>query len=62
MNEGFEWQLQLYEKMGCKVDVNSIIYKQYRLENIAKNCLGKANRNYNVCVYTHTKTHIYSIT
>ncbi|XP_015669526.1 dual specificity protein phosphatase 12 [Protobothrops mucrosquamatus] len=39
MNEGFEWQLQLYEKMGCKVDVNSIIYKQYRLENIAENCL-----------------------
>ncbi|XP_060546286.1 dual specificity protein phosphatase 12 isoform X3 [Pantherophis guttatus] len=38
MNEGFEWQLQLYEKMGCKVDVSSIIYKQYRLKNITENC------------------------
>ncbi|XP_063150713.1 dual specificity protein phosphatase 12 [Candoia aspera] len=38
MNEGFEWQLKLYEKMGCKVDVNSTIYKQYRLKNITENC------------------------
>ncbi|XP_058025884.1 dual specificity protein phosphatase 12 isoform X4 [Ahaetulla prasina] len=38
VNEGFEWQLQLYEKMGCKVDVSSTIYKQYRLKNITENC------------------------
>uniref|UniRef100_A0A8D0BQH1 Dual specificity protein phosphatase 12 n=1 Tax=Salvator merianae TaxID=96440 RepID=A0A8D0BQH1_SALMN len=34
MNEGFEWQLKLYEEMGCKVDVTSSIYKQYRLQAI----------------------------
>nr|XP_056704270.1 dual specificity protein phosphatase 12 [Euleptes europaea] len=34
MNEGFEWQLQLYEKMGCEVDVTSVLYKQYRLQKV----------------------------
>ncbi|XP_042303660.1 dual specificity protein phosphatase 12 [Sceloporus undulatus] len=36
MNEGFEWQLKLYEKMGCEVNVNSPVYKQYRLQRIAE--------------------------
>ncbi|KAH0628597.1 hypothetical protein JD844_009952, partial [Phrynosoma platyrhinos] len=36
MNEGFEWQLKLYEKMGCKVNVTSAVYKQYRLQRIAE--------------------------
>ncbi|XP_075761072.1 dual specificity protein phosphatase 12 isoform X2 [Pelodiscus sinensis] len=36
MNEGFEWQLKLYEGMGCKVDVSSAIYKQYRLQKVTE--------------------------
>ncbi|XP_053154072.1 dual specificity protein phosphatase 12 isoform X2 [Hemicordylus capensis] len=36
MNEGFEWQLKLYEKMGCEVDVTSAIYKQYRLQKVTE--------------------------
>ncbi|XP_060618552.2 dual specificity protein phosphatase 12 [Anolis sagrei] len=36
MNEGFEWQLKLYEKMGCEVDVTSAIYKQYHLQNLTE--------------------------
>uniref|UniRef100_A0A8C4VSW9 protein-tyrosine-phosphatase n=1 Tax=Gopherus evgoodei TaxID=1825980 RepID=A0A8C4VSW9_9SAUR len=36
MNEGFEWQLKLYEAMGCKVDVSSAIYKQYRLQKVTE--------------------------
>ncbi|KAM7180917.1 dual specificity protein phosphatase 12 isoform 2-T2 [Macrochelys suwanniensis] len=36
MNEGFEWQLKLYEAMGCKVDVTSAIYKQYRLQKVTE--------------------------
>ncbi|XP_074839684.1 dual specificity protein phosphatase 12 [Carettochelys insculpta] len=36
MNEGFEWQLKLYEAMGCKVDVTSAIYKQYRLQMVTE--------------------------
>nr|XP_028568163.1 dual specificity protein phosphatase 12 isoform X3 [Podarcis muralis] len=36
MNEGFEWQLKLYEKMGCEVDVTSTIYKQYRLQKVTE--------------------------
>ncbi|XP_026513193.1 dual specificity protein phosphatase 12 [Terrapene carolina triunguis] len=36
MNEGFEWQLKLYETMGCKVDVSSAIYKQYRLQKVTE--------------------------
>ncbi|XP_062984985.1 dual specificity protein phosphatase 12 [Elgaria multicarinata webbii] len=36
MNEGFEWQLKLYEKMGCKVDVTSASYKQYRLQKFTE--------------------------
>ncbi|XP_048338758.1 dual specificity protein phosphatase 12 [Sphaerodactylus townsendi] len=36
MNEGFEWQLKLYEKMGCKVDVTSVLYKLYRLQKVTE--------------------------
>ncbi|XP_044856938.1 dual specificity protein phosphatase 12 isoform X1 [Mauremys mutica] len=36
MNEGFECQLKLYEAMGCKVDVSSAIYKQYRLQKVTE--------------------------
>ncbi|XP_033029253.1 dual specificity protein phosphatase 12 [Lacerta agilis] len=36
MNEGFEWQLKLYEKMGCEVDVTSTVYKQYRLQKVTE--------------------------
>ncbi|XP_060092837.1 dual specificity protein phosphatase 12 isoform X1 [Heteronotia binoei] len=36
MNEGFEWQLKLYEKMGCEVDVTSALYKQYRLQKVTE--------------------------
>ncbi|XP_054858991.1 dual specificity protein phosphatase 12 isoform X2 [Eublepharis macularius] len=36
MNEGFEWQLKLYEKMGCEVDVTSSIYKQYCLQKVTE--------------------------
>uniref|UniRef100_A0A8D0GN42 Dual specificity protein phosphatase 12 n=1 Tax=Sphenodon punctatus TaxID=8508 RepID=A0A8D0GN42_SPHPU len=36
MNEGFEWQLKLYEAMGCKVDTTSAVYKQYRLQKVTE--------------------------
>ncbi|XP_077202005.1 dual specificity protein phosphatase 12 [Paroedura picta] len=36
MNEGFEWQLKLYEQMGCEVDVTSVLYKQYRLQKVTE--------------------------
>ncbi|KAF7238154.1 Dual specificity protein phosphatase 12 [Varanus komodoensis] len=36
MNEGFEWQLKLYEKLGYEVDVTSAIYKQYRLQKVTE--------------------------
>ncbi|XP_072847835.2 dual specificity protein phosphatase 12 isoform X1 [Pogona vitticeps] len=36
INEGFEWQLKLYEKMGCEVDVTSPVYKQYRLQKVTE--------------------------
>uniref|UniRef100_A0A803SWB7 Dual specificity protein phosphatase 12 n=1 Tax=Anolis carolinensis TaxID=28377 RepID=A0A803SWB7_ANOCA len=36
MNEGFEWQLKLYEKMGCEVDVTSAVYKQYNLQSLTE--------------------------
>nr|XP_013004702.1 dual specificity protein phosphatase 12 isoform X2 [Cavia porcellus] len=36
MNEGFEWQLQLYEAMGYEVDTSSAIYKQYRLQKVTE--------------------------
>ncbi|XP_036058571.1 dual specificity protein phosphatase 12 [Onychomys torridus] len=36
MNEGFEWQLKLYEAMGCEVDTSSAIYKQYRLQKVTE--------------------------
>ncbi|XP_015268388.1 PREDICTED: dual specificity protein phosphatase 12 isoform X1 [Gekko japonicus] len=36
MNEGFEWQLKLYERMGCEVDVTSPLYKQYRLQKVTE--------------------------
>ncbi|XP_012494981.1 PREDICTED: dual specificity protein phosphatase 12 [Propithecus coquereli] len=36
MNEGFEWQLKLYEAMGNEVDTSSAIYKQYRLQKVTE--------------------------
>ncbi|KAM5236700.1 dual specificity protein phosphatase 12 [Ctenodactylus gundi] len=36
MNEGFEWQLKLYEAMGCEVDTSSATYKQYRLQKVTE--------------------------
>lgn len=36
MNEGFEWQLKLYQLMGCEVDTCSAIYKQYRLRMVTE--------------------------
>ncbi|XP_051855116.1 dual specificity protein phosphatase 12 [Antechinus flavipes] len=36
MNEGFEWQLKLYQTMGCEVDTSSAIYKQYRLQKVTE--------------------------
>ncbi|XP_006873496.1 PREDICTED: dual specificity protein phosphatase 12 [Chrysochloris asiatica] len=36
MNEGFEWQLKLYQAMGCEVDTSSPIYKQYRLQKVTE--------------------------
>ncbi|XP_014384053.1 PREDICTED: dual specificity protein phosphatase 12 isoform X2 [Myotis brandtii] len=36
MNEGFEWQLKLYQLMGCEVDTCSAIYKQYRLQKVTE--------------------------
>nr|XP_020645219.1 dual specificity protein phosphatase 12 isoform X1 [Pogona vitticeps] len=41
INEGFEWQLKLYEKMGCEVDVTSPVYKQYRLQKVTEKYPGK---------------------
>ncbi|XP_029474026.1 dual specificity protein phosphatase 12 [Rhinatrema bivittatum] len=34
MNEAFVSQLQLYEAMGCNVDVTSSLYKHYRLQKV----------------------------
>nr|XP_023409985.1 dual specificity protein phosphatase 12 isoform X3 [Loxodonta africana] len=36
MNEGFEWQLKLYQVMGYEVDTSSAIYKQYRLQKVSE--------------------------
>ncbi|XP_037362468.1 dual specificity protein phosphatase 12 [Talpa occidentalis] len=36
MNEGFEWQLKLYQAMGNEVDTSSAIYKQYRLQKVTE--------------------------
>nr|XP_034364040.1 dual specificity protein phosphatase 12 isoform X2 [Arvicanthis niloticus] len=36
MNEGFEWQLKLYEAMGNEVDTSSAIYKQFRLQKVTE--------------------------
>ncbi|XP_027623257.1 dual specificity protein phosphatase 12 isoform X3 [Tupaia chinensis] len=36
MNEGFQWQLKLYQAMGCEVDTSSAIYKQYRLQKVTE--------------------------
>ncbi|XP_026955000.1 dual specificity protein phosphatase 12 [Sagmatias obliquidens] len=36
VNEGFEWQLKLYQAMGCEVDTSSAIYKQYRLQKVTE--------------------------
>ncbi|XP_074077939.1 dual specificity protein phosphatase 12 [Macrotis lagotis] len=36
MNEGFEWQLKLYQTMGCKVDTSNALYKQYRLQKVTE--------------------------
>lgn len=41
MNEGFEWQLKLYEQMGCEVDRTSAIYRQYRLQKVTERYPGK---------------------
>ena len=41
MNEGFEWQLKLYQAMGCEVDTSSTIYKQYRLQKVTEKYPGK---------------------
>lgn len=36
MNEGFEWQLKLYEAMGQEVQTSSAVYKQYRLQKVTE--------------------------
>ncbi|KAM4806661.1 dual specificity protein phosphatase 12 isoform X1 [Urocitellus parryii] len=36
MNEGFEYQLKLYQAMGYEVDTSSAIYKQYRLQKVTE--------------------------
>ncbi|XP_074076862.1 dual specificity protein phosphatase 12-like [Macrotis lagotis] len=36
MNEGFEWQLKLYQTMGCKVDTSNALFKQYRLQKVTE--------------------------
>ncbi|XP_012305007.1 dual specificity protein phosphatase 12 isoform X2 [Aotus nancymaae] len=36
MNEGFQWQLKLYQAMGYEVDTSSAIYKQYRLQKVTE--------------------------
>ncbi|XP_004424878.2 PREDICTED: dual specificity protein phosphatase 12 [Ceratotherium simum simum] len=36
MNEGFEWQLKLYQAMEYEVDTSSAIYKQYRLQKVTE--------------------------
>ncbi|XP_044614176.1 dual specificity protein phosphatase 12 isoform X1 [Equus asinus] len=36
MNEGFEWQLKLYQAMGYEVDTASAVYKQYRLQKVTE--------------------------
>ncbi|XP_061493889.1 dual specificity protein phosphatase 12 [Rhineura floridana] len=36
MNRGFEWQLKLYEEMGCEVNITSAVYKQYRLQKVTE--------------------------
>ncbi|XP_049737021.1 dual specificity protein phosphatase 12 [Elephas maximus indicus] len=36
MNEGFEWQLKVYQVMGYEVDTSSAIYKQYRLQKVSE--------------------------
>lgn len=36
MNEGFEWQLKLYEAMGHEVHTSSAVYKQYRLQKVTE--------------------------
>lgn len=36
MNEGFQWQLKLYQAMGCEVDTSSAAYKQYRLQKLTE--------------------------
>lgn len=35
-NEGFEEQLKLYEQMGCRIDVNSPLYRQHLLRQQTK--------------------------
>lgn len=41
MNEGFEWQLKLYQAMGYEVDTSSAVYKQYRLQKVTEKYPGK---------------------
>lgn len=41
VNEGFEWQLKLYQAMGCEVDTSSAIYKQYRLQKVTEKYPGE---------------------
>ncbi|XP_059840541.1 dual specificity protein phosphatase 12 isoform X1 [Hypanus sabinus] len=36
INDGFVKQLKLYEAMGCKVDLTSADYKQYRLQKVTE--------------------------
>ncbi|XP_036353766.2 dual specificity protein phosphatase 12-like [Ochotona princeps] len=36
MNEGFQWQLKLYQAMGYEMDTSSTMYKQYRLQNVTE--------------------------
>lgn len=41
MNPGFQWQLKLYEAMGCAVDSSSALYKRYRLETLTERYPGE---------------------
>lgn len=39
MNEGFEWQLKLYQAVGYDVDPSNVIYKQYPLQKVTEKFL-----------------------
>lgn len=42
MNEGFEWQLKLYQAVGYDVDPSNAIYKQYPLQKVTEFLLSQS--------------------